>query len=81
MDGSTASLHRATRRQADMECDALLMIILSWLAVQWEQAGIWVLFCGLARYVWIAAQVALPWFRRALPESFRRKTACVVIMD
>ena len=84
MDGLDGLVARATRSesaygaQLDMECDALLMMILSWLAVQWDQAGIWVLFCGLARYVWIAAQVALPWFRRALPESFRRKTACVV---
>ena len=84
LDGLDGLVARATHgesaygAQLDMEFDALLMLILSWLAVQWGQAGAWVLFCGLARYVWIAVQMAVPWFRRSLPESFRRKTACVV---
>ena len=84
MDGLDGLVARATQgesaygAQLDMEYDAMLMVILSWLAVQWGQAGAWVLFCGLARYVWIAVQLAVSWFRRALPDSFRRKTACVV---
>ena len=64
--------------QLDMEFDAILMLVLSWLAVQWHQTGPWILVCGLARYAWIAAHALLPWFRRPLPESFRRKAACVV---
>lgn len=64
--------------QLDMEFDAILMLVLSWLAVQWNQTGPWILVCGLARYAWIAAHAMLPWFRRPLPESFRRKAACVV---
>jgi len=64
--------------QLDMEFDAMLMLVLSWLALQWDQTGPWILVCGLARYAWIAAYAMLPWFRRPLPESFRRKAACVV---
>lgn len=64
--------------QLDMEVDSLLMMALSILAWQWDRGGVWVLFCGLARYLWVLACFTWPWFARALPPAFRRKTACVI---
>jgi len=64
--------------QLDMELDSILMLVLSILAWQWNRAGAWVLFCGLARYAFLLAGLAWPWFRRELPPAFRRKTACVL---
>jgi len=64
--------------QLDMELDSLLMLILCILAWQWDQAGPWVLFCGLARYGFLVAGAIMPWFKRQLPEAFRRKTCCVL---
>ena len=64
--------------QLDMELDSIMMLVLSVLAFMWGRAGLWVLFCGLARYAWIAAYMCIAWFRRPLLESFRRKTACVI---
>ncbi len=64
--------------QLDMELDSLLMLTLCILAWQWEQAGIWVLFCGLARYAFLLTGLLLPWFNRPLPEAFRRKACCVI---
>ena len=64
--------------QLDMELDSIMMLVLSILALMWDRAGPWVLFCGLARYAWIIAYLSIAWFRRPLFESFRRKTACVI---
>lgn len=62
----------------DMEVDALLIMALSALAWRWDKAGAWVLWCGLMRYAFVAAGLALPWVERPLPPSFRRKAICVV---
>jgi phosphatidylglycerophosphate synthase len=81
VDGAVARKTRTTSEyggQLDMELDSILMMLLSVLAWQWDRAGVWVLFCGLARYLWVATQTLLPWFRRTLPPAFRRKTACVI---
>lgn len=81
VDGAVARKTRTTSEyggQLDMELDSILMMLLSVLAWQWDRAGFWVLFCGLARYLWVFTQIFLPWFRRTLPPAFRRKTACVV---
>jgi len=64
--------------QLDMELDSLLMLVLSILAWQWNQAGVWVLFCGLSRYGFVLAGRLWPWVARPLPEAFRRKTCCVI---
>ena len=64
--------------QLDMELDSLLMLVLCVLAWQWDQAGLWVLFCGLARYAFLLTGLILPWFNRPLPEAFRRKVCCVI---
>jgi phosphatidylglycerophosphate synthase len=57
----------------DMESDALLIFVLAVLAWQFGKAGIWVLLCGLLRYLFLAAGEALPRLRQPLPPSFRRK--------
>ena len=66
--------------QFDMEVDAFFTLVLSVLVLMWGHAGIWVLFCGLARYMWLGVQILVPWFNRPLPPepAFRRKTACVL---
>ena len=61
----------------DMETDALLILALSLLAWTWEKAGPWVLIAGAARYLFVVAAQALPWMRRPLPPSLRRKAVCV----
>ncbi len=84
MDGLDGFIARRTQSESeyggqfDMEFDSVLMLVLCWLAFAWDQAGLWVLFCGLARYIWIAVGSQFDWFRRPLPPAFRRKTACVV---
>jgi len=49
----------------DMETDAALLLVLSVYAV--PQVGLWVLAIGLARYVFLAAKVPLPWLRGQAP--------------
>jgi phosphatidylglycerophosphate synthase len=62
----------------DMETDALLIMVLAVLAWQFGKAGVWVLASGLLRYAFVAASLALPWLRRPLPASHRRKVVAVV---
>lgn len=62
----------------DMETDALLMLVLCGLIVQFDKAGPWVLAVGLMRYAFVAAARPWPWLARPLPPSLRRKTVCVV---
>jgi phosphatidylglycerophosphate synthase len=62
----------------DMETDALLVLALALLAWRWDRAGAWVLLSGLLRYGFVAAGALVPWMRRPLPPSVRRKTVCVV---
>ncbi len=64
--------------QLDMELDSLSMLVLSLITWQWDTAGPWVLFCGLARYAFLLAGHTWPWFARPLPPVFRRKTCCVI---
>ncbi|HET7864907.1 MAG TPA: CDP-alcohol phosphatidyltransferase family protein, partial [Burkholderiaceae bacterium] len=63
----------------DMETDALLILVLCVLIVQFGKAGPWVLAAGLMRYAFVAA-AALPrgqWLNAPLPPSLRRKGVCV----
>jgi phosphatidylglycerophosphate synthase len=84
LDGIDGWLARRTRMASafgarfDMETDALLIMVLALLAWQFDKAGVWVLASGLARYIFVAAGMALPWMRRALPPSQRRKAVAVV---
>jgi phosphatidylglycerophosphate synthase len=64
----------------DMEVDALFMLVLCVLILQFDKTGPWVLAAGLMRYAFVAA-AALPrgrWLAGPLPPSTRRKTVCVL---
>jgi phosphatidylglycerophosphate synthase len=62
----------------DMETDALLILVLSLLAWQFDKAGPWVLGSGLMRYAFVAGSWLLPWMRAPLPPRLRRKVAAVL---
>jgi phosphatidylglycerophosphate synthase len=62
----------------DMETDALLILVLSLLAWQFDKAGAWVLGSGLLRYAFVAASWLLPWLQRPLPPSRRRKAVAAI---
>ncbi|RYF81237.1 MAG: CDP-alcohol phosphatidyltransferase family protein [Comamonadaceae bacterium] len=62
----------------DMETDALLVMVLSALALHLDKAGAWVLAAGAMRYVFVAAAWIWPWLAAPLPERYRRKVVCVV---
>lgn len=62
----------------DMEIDALLLLILSFLAWQTGQTGIWVLAIGLMRYAFVAASWIYPLLNAPLEPSLRRKCVCAL---
>lgn len=62
----------------DMELDAFLILVLSWLAWTSTPVGAWVLGIGLLRYAFVAAGALVPRLRGDLPPSPRRKIICVV---
>lgn len=62
----------------DMETDALLILVLSALVLQFGKAGPWVLAAGAMRYAFVLAARAWPWLDAPLPPSWRRKTVCVL---
>ncbi len=62
----------------DMEIDALLILVLAVLALQFGKAGTWVLAAGLLRYAFVAAGVVVPWLAAPLPPRRRRQVVCVV---
>jgi len=62
----------------DMELDAALIMALCVLVRASGKVGVWVLLIGLMRYVFVAAGRVVPALTGALPDSFRRKTVCVV---
>jgi phosphatidylglycerophosphate synthase len=81
VDGKLARRYGMSSRfgaRFDMEVDALLILVLALLAWHFERAGIWVLFAGLLRYMFVGAAAVIPWMRATLPPSLRRKTVCIV---
>lgn len=84
LDGVDGRLARRTGMSSsygarfDIEADALLILVLSSLAWQFDKAGAWVLGSGLLRYAFVAAAWPLPWLRSPLPPSGRRKTIAVI---
>lgn len=62
----------------DMELDAFLLLALSVLVWRSGQAGPWVILIGLLRYLFVAAGWIWRDLTEELPESYRRKTVCVV---
>jgi len=61
----------------DMECDALLVLVLCLLVLHFDKAGAWILAAGSMRYAFVLAARPWPWLGRPLPPSLRRKTVCV----
>lgn len=61
-----------------METDALLILVLSFLAWQFDKAGVWVIASGLLRYAFVAAAWIFTWMRRPLPPSWRRKAVAAI---
>ena len=62
----------------DMEVDALFVLALAALVWRVEQVGSWVLLSGLLRYIFVMAARHWPWLAAPLPQSFRRRSICVV---
>jgi phosphatidylglycerophosphate synthase len=61
-----------------MEADALLILVLCCLLVQFGKAGPWILASGLLRYAFIVAGLLAPRLARPLPESRRRQAIAAV---
>ena len=81
VDGRVARRRGETSRfgaRLDMEVDAFLLLVLSVLVWQGGKVGAWVVVVGGLRYLFVAAGGVWPPLRGELPESQRRKTACVV---
>jgi phosphatidylglycerophosphate synthase len=64
----------------DMETDAALVLVLALLAWQTGRTGAWIIVAGLLRYIFVFAGAAVPWMRRPLPPSARRRVAAAVQM-
>jgi phosphatidylglycerophosphate synthase len=62
----------------DVEVDAALALVLAALAWRSGAAGPWVLALGLPRYLFLMAQMPLPWLRAPLPERRWRKVVCAL---
>ena len=60
----------------DMETDALLILLLSVLALNLDKAGPWVLLGGLLRYIFVAAGWIWPALAQPLLPSRRRQAIC-----
>ena len=81
VDGALARRHDQSSEfgaRFDMETDALLILALALLGWRFGHAGAWLVSAGLLRYLFVLAGMALPWLRRPLPASRRRKVVCVV---
>src|SRR5689334_10750295 len=84
LDGVDGWLARRTRMASafgarfDMEVDALLILVLSIVAWQYDKAGAWIVLAGLLRYLFVAAGWVFPWMVRPLFRSRRRQTVCVM---
>jgi phosphatidylglycerophosphate synthase len=84
LDGVDGLLARSRREASafgarfDMETDALLLLVLSALAIGADRLGPWVMAIGLMRYAFVAAARIWPALNGPLPPSFRRKTVAAI---
>ena len=62
----------------DVEIDALLLSLLAIAAYALGKVGLWVVLIGATYYIFMGARQLLPWLRRDLPHSMRRKAVCVM---
>jgi phosphatidylglycerophosphate synthase len=83
LDGLDGGLARAMRMPSaygarfDMETDAAFILVLSALVWKYEKAGVWVLCCGLMRYVFVVAGWMLPWLAAPLRATRRGRAVAV----
>lgn len=83
LDGVDGWVARRTRSvtsfgaRFDMELDAFFILMLCGVLVSIEKVGLFVLWIGLARYLFVFAQRAVAWLRAELPDSVFRKGVCV----
>ncbi|GAB3685596.1 CDP-alcohol phosphatidyltransferase family protein [Salinisphaera aquimarina] len=61
----------------DMELDAFFILVLCAALAAVGKVGLFVLWIGLARYLFVLAQRVAPWLRAELFASLRRKAVCV----
>src|SRR5665213_3357744 len=84
LDGVDGWLARRQRMASDfgarfdMETDALFILVLAVLAWQFDKTAAWVVLSGVFRYAFVGAGMVVPWLRRPLPHSARRKIIAVV---
>ena len=84
LDGLDGWVARRARRATafgarfDTEVDAVFVLVLSILVWLDGRVDAWVLAIGLLRYGFVAVALIRPWLGRALPDSLRRKTICVI---
>jgi phosphatidylglycerophosphate synthase len=64
----------------DMETDALFVLVLSILAMQFGKAGVWVVACGALRYAFVLASWLVPRLAAPLLPSTRRKVIAAIQM-
>ncbi|MQX35705.1 CDP-alcohol phosphatidyltransferase family protein [Roseospira navarrensis] len=64
----------------DMEVDSAFALVLALNAAIGSEAGALVVLLGLPRYAFLAAGMACPWMRPALPDRFSRKVVAVAHM-
>ncbi len=62
----------------DMETDAILLLIISVLVWQYDKAGVWILFAGFLRYIYVVLGYFFPVLLEELPPSRRRQAAFIV---
>jgi len=73
-----SGLSSAFGARFDMEVDAVLSALLAIIVLTSGRAGPEVLVLGFMRYGFVALSCVVPRLKGDLPESFRRKTVCVV---
>ncbi len=81
VDGLLARRQKLSSRfgaRFDMEIDALLLTLLAFAAFALDKAGAWVILIGMTYYLFMTARALVPWLRRDLPDSMRRKAVCVL---
>jgi phosphatidylglycerophosphate synthase len=82
LDGVDGPLARRTGLSSafgarfDMEVDALTVLVLTALVAVSGQAGPWILWAGLLRYLWVGAAAFYPPLARPLLPSRRRRFLC-----
>ena len=83
LDGADGWLARRSQMASafgarfDMETDAALVMAMSILVWQHGKVGVWALFGGMMRYIFVIAGWWLPWMARPLRPTRRAKTITI----